>query len=167
MSFAYIRPVFLCKLTPIKAHWRKGSWPFSFERSATFPPQADHILVDLLSSVTARGALLDKAPPQGGRRRGREKSMCGCLSCAPHWGPGLQPRHVLWLGIKLVTFWFTGWCLIHWATPARADRWLMTVKTCVRKKKARFILFASRINSWCLLGAKEKEVSVRITYWDC
>ena len=20
--------------------------------------------------------------------------MCGCLSCAPYWGPGLQPRHV-------------------------------------------------------------------------
>ena len=20
--------------------------------------------------------------------------MCGCLSCAPKWGPGLQPRHV-------------------------------------------------------------------------
>ena len=26
-------PVFLCKLNPIKAHWGKGSWPFSFERS--------------------------------------------------------------------------------------------------------------------------------------
>ena len=24
--------------------------------------------------------------------------MCGCLSCAPYWGPGLQPRHVPRLG---------------------------------------------------------------------
>ena len=24
----------------------------------------------------------------------RETSMCGCLSGTPHWGPGLQPRHV-------------------------------------------------------------------------
>ena len=24
--------------------------------------------------------------------RGRETSMCGCLSRAPNWGPGLQPR---------------------------------------------------------------------------
>ena len=24
----------------------------------------------------------------------RKKSMRGCLLCAPHWGPGLQPRHV-------------------------------------------------------------------------
>ena len=24
----------------------------------------------------------------------RETSMCGCLSHAPYWGPGLQPRHV-------------------------------------------------------------------------
>ena len=34
--------VFLCKLNPIKAHWGIGSRPFSFERSATSPPQADH-----------------------------------------------------------------------------------------------------------------------------
>ena len=32
------------------------------------------------------------------------------------WGPCLQPRHVPWLGIEPVTFWFP----IHWATPARA-----------------------------------------------
>ena len=25
---------------------------------------------------------------------GRETSMCGCLSCAPYWGPNPQPRHV-------------------------------------------------------------------------
>ena len=46
-------PVFLCKLNPIKAHWGKGSWPFSFERLATFPPQVDHVLVDLFSSMAA------------------------------------------------------------------------------------------------------------------
>ena len=26
--------------------------------------------------------------------RGRETSVCGCLSHASYWGPGLQPRHV-------------------------------------------------------------------------
>ena len=31
---------------------------------------------------------------KGKRKGGRETSMCGCLSHAPHWGPGLQPRHV-------------------------------------------------------------------------
>ena len=46
--------VFLCKLNPIKAHWGKGSWSSS-ERSATFPPQADHVLVDLSSSMVAGG----------------------------------------------------------------------------------------------------------------
>ena len=45
--------------------------------------------------------------------------MCGCLSHAPKWGPGLQPRHVPWLGLKPGTFWFTGWCSIHWAIAAR------------------------------------------------
>ena len=31
--------------------------------------------------------------------------MCGCLSCAPLWGPGLQPRNVPWLGMEPVTLW--------------------------------------------------------------
>ena len=42
---------------PNKTHWGKGSWPFSFERSTTLPPQADHVLVELFSSVAAGGAL--------------------------------------------------------------------------------------------------------------
>ena len=33
--------------------------------------------------------------------------MCGCLSHGPHWGPGPQPRHLPWLGIKPETLWFT------------------------------------------------------------
>ena len=56
----------------------------------------------------------------GGRRRGRETSMCGYLLYAPHWGPGLQPRHVPWLGIEPATLCFAGQHSIHWATPARA-----------------------------------------------
>ena len=56
-----------------------------------------------------------------GRENERETSMCGCLSCTPYWRPGLQPRHVPWLGIEPATLWFTGWLSIHWATPARAD----------------------------------------------
>ena len=34
------------------------------------------------------------------RKRGRETSMCGCLSHTHNQGPGLQPRHVPWLGIE-------------------------------------------------------------------
>ena len=41
------------------------------------------------------------------RKRGRETSVCGCLSCGLHWGPGLQLRHVPWLGIKPAIPWFT------------------------------------------------------------
>ena len=47
----------------IKAHGGKGSGPFSFERSATSPPQADHVLVDLFSSMVDAG-LRGKAPRQ-------------------------------------------------------------------------------------------------------
>ena len=46
--------------------------------------------------------------------------MCDCLLYVPNWVPGLQLRHVTWLGIQLVILWFTGWCSIHWTTPARA-----------------------------------------------
>ena len=61
------------------------------------------------------------------RRGGREKEWegekhrCGVASFTPPvWGPGLQPRQVPWLGIKLVTFHFAGRHSVHWATPARA-----------------------------------------------
>ena len=58
--------------------------------------------------------------------------MCGCLSCGPYWGPGLQPRHVPWLGIEPVTLWFTGRHLVYWTTLARAvliiSGWLEIVK---------------------------------------
>ena len=57
---------------------------------------------------------------EGRRKRGRETSMCCCLLCAPYWGPGLQPRHVPWLGIEPVTLWFADQYSIYWATPARA-----------------------------------------------
>ena len=57
---------------------------------------------------------------KGGRKWGRGTSMCGCLLRAPYWGHDLQPRHVLWLGIKRETLWFAGWHSAHWATPARA-----------------------------------------------
>ena len=65
----------------------------------------------------------------------------GCLSHAPSWRPGLQPRHVPRLGIEPATFWFSGRHSIHWATPARAGgvsyschnklfqtQWLQTTK---------------------------------------
>ena len=45
---------------------------------------------------------------KGWKKRGRETSMCGCLSRAPYWGPGLKPRHVPCLGIKPVTLWLAG-----------------------------------------------------------
>ena len=46
--------------------------------------------------------------------------MCGCLLSTLYWGPGLQCRHVPWLGIEPMTLWFEGQHSIHWATPARA-----------------------------------------------
>ena len=57
---------------------------------------------------------------KGGRKRGRDTLMCGCLSHTPYQGPGPQPRHVSWQRIKLVTQ-IGSQHSIHWATPARAN----------------------------------------------
>ena len=62
--YMYICPVFLCKSNPIKAHLETGSWPFCFERSATFPPQEDHVCVDLFSSMVDGGGNLWVETPQ-------------------------------------------------------------------------------------------------------
>ena len=60
-----------------------------------------------------------------GREKEKERYWCarretafGCLSHASSRGPGPQPRHVPWQGIKPATFQFTYQCSIHWATPA-------------------------------------------------
>ena len=39
---------------------------------------------------------------------------------ASNLGPGLQPRHVPWLGIEVGPFRFADWCSVHWDAPARA-----------------------------------------------
>ena len=62
---------------------------------------------------------------EGSEKEG-EKHHCAreisvnCLSHAPSWEPGLQPRHVPWLGIEPAILWFAGWHSAHWAIPARA-----------------------------------------------
>ena len=52
---------FICipvQMNLIKTHGGKGSGPFSFERSATSPPQADQVLVDLFFIHGGPGAVL-------------------------------------------------------------------------------------------------------------
>ena len=38
---------------------------------------------------------------KGGRKRGRETSMCSCLLHTPYWEPGLQPRHEPYTGNRI------------------------------------------------------------------
>ena len=62
---------------------------------------------------------------RGGREKGRE-TLIAWLSHAPNWGSGPQPRHVPWLGIKLVTFCSMGQCPTHQATLVRTNsRWFL------------------------------------------
>lgn len=43
------------------------------------------------------------------------ETSIGCVSHTPTRGPGPQPRHALWPGIKLATLQFTSQWSIHWA----------------------------------------------------
>ena len=45
-------------------------------------------------SYTSQVKIYFQREGEGGRKRGRETSMCGCLSHTPNWGPGRQPRRV-------------------------------------------------------------------------
>ena len=51
-----------------------------------------------------------------GREKERERNISVWFRAPPHRGPGLQPRHVPWLGIEPTTLWFAGGCSVHWAT---------------------------------------------------
>ena len=63
-----------------------------------------------------------------GREKERKRNInVWLLVVCPPLGLGLQPRRVPWLGIKPVTLWFTGWCSIHWATPARAQFYFLSL----------------------------------------
>ena len=63
--------------------------------------------------------------------------MCGCLSHAPCWGPGQQPRHVPWLGIKPATLCFTGQHSIHWAYQPGPSFFIFKVER---------LIFSSKLN---------------------
>ena len=99
---------------------------------------------------------------KGGRKKGRETSMCerhiGCLSLLPSWGPGQQPKHVPWLETEPATFRFTGQHSIHWATRALCIisydcMWInIKIKNLIKKTlnhKARELFFSQIFFSPC------------------
>ena len=74
---------------------------------------------------------------KGERKTGRETSMCGCLSHALFWGPGLQPRHVPYTGNRtFIDPLISRSALNQWATPARAYSVFLRLKNknVVRKR---------------------------------
>ena len=56
------------------------------------------------------------------------------------WGPGLQPRHVPWLGIEPATLWFAGQSLIRWATPT----WAVVLLFMSRKDRGSILISVLR-----------------------
>ena len=81
---------------------------------------------------------------KGGKKRERNINVWLPLTCPPYWGPGPQPRHVPWLGIKSETLWFAGQHSIHWATPPRAEESFL--------KKTLMWIWAHRLKCWCFLS---------------
>ena len=63
---------------------------------------------------------------KGEKHQSTRGTSTGCPLHTPNRGPGPQPRHVPWLGIKPVTFWIAGQHSVHWATPTRAENFIFT-----------------------------------------
>ena len=88
-----------------------------------------------------------------GRKTGRETSMCeryidllhlSCLSHIPTWGPGLQPRHVPWLGIKRATLWFAACAQATEPLSHISQGWFFNYMSCI------FLLVAIRTTIYSL-----------------
>ena len=85
------------------------------------PEQGEESELFLFSVMEATWALLrfylfifrDRVM-EGEKRRRARQTLSGPLLPTPSWGAGAQPRCVLWLGMKPVTFWFVGWHPTHW-----------------------------------------------------
>ena len=69
------------------------------------------------------------------RQRGMEGKREGNINVRlplthpPHWEPGLQPKHVPWLGIEPEALGFAVWRSTHWATPAKAINYFFFKKS--------------------------------------
>ena len=78
---------------PNKSPLREGVKRLSPLRDwSAFPPQADHVLVDLFSSAAARKTLLDKAAPRSSNSRSLQNVLRFFLAISqesdPHSSPG-------------------------------------------------------------------------------
>ena len=65
-----------------------------------------------------------------GREGGREgeKHQWVAFPTPPSGDLAHNPGVLTWLEVESATFWFTGWCSVHWATPARAHVEILTPK---------------------------------------
>ena len=122
---------------------------------------------------------LERGEGKEKERERRETSLCGCPSRVPNWGPGLQPRHVPWLGIEPVIFCFTGPCSIHWAIPARAGIFFIYLFSFIdsrerrrEKERERIIAVRETISgclAWPQLGTQPRHVPWSgiepVTFW--
>ena len=107
-------------------HPRHVPWPGNrvndLSLCRTQPNQLSHHQSGLLSNSLFFKCIYLLLGGGEGRERNinvQEKYQLVASWTSPIWEPGLQPRHVPWLGIEPATFWAAGWHSVHWAKPAR------------------------------------------------
>ena len=88
-----------------------------------------------------------------------------CVSHAPNQGPGPQPRHVPWLGMKPATLWFPGWHSVHWATPASTDSLLLINSSTLGKSRPRNTRSRSSPWPWCATVQGTGSQKYSVMFW--
>ena len=67
--------------------------------------------------------------------------MYGCLSRAPYWGPGQQPRQCVLIGIELVTPLVLGMALSPLSHTSQGANFYFNLKEKVTVPKGKFATF--------------------------
>ena len=94
----------------------------------------------------------------------KETSMRGCLSLAPSWGPGRNPRMCPRLGIKPATLGFAG---RHSATEPPQPGLFLSKDTFLRLIKPERMRGreASEHNAWALSLGEERKMRIKAALW--
>ena len=107
--------------------WRRkeNKWDWNKGNGWELPPLKDRLEKGKLESLNIYFLkifiylFLERGREGGGEG---EKHQCVVASHVSHSGDLAHNPGMCQLGIKPVTLWFTGQCLVHWATPARVER---------------------------------------------
>ena len=117
-------------------YWSIIRTVFPRRAKVNLPPQLFSLPYPLPTCYFFKGFIYSFLDRGAGREKERERkigvwenhwSVASCMHL--NWGPGPQPKHVPWPGIKLVTFCFVGWLPSNYATQIRAAHMFLMKST--------------------------------------